>query len=145
MYRNIHISHYYEYPPEVIWSYLTKPEKLLWLMENNIKPEVGAAFMFITKPRIKAGFDGKIYCKVTNVIPYERISYTWQGGPGNGKINLDTEVIWTMVRKGGGTLLSLEHKGFHWWRNLIPFFVMRAGWERLLKKKLTKALHKNEA
>lgn len=145
MQRTIRHAHYFEYPPEVMWSYLTKPEKLNWLMENDIKPEVGAEFNFSTKPRIKFGFDGIVHCKVTEVIPYEKISYSWQGGPGNGQINLDTEVIWTMVRKGGGTLLTLEHRGFHWWRNWIPFLVMQKGWERGLKVKLTRALHKNEA
>ncbi|MFZ9661448.1 MAG: SRPBCC family protein [Chitinophagaceae bacterium] len=144
MQRHILHTHYFEYPPEVIWSYLTKPEKLSWLMENDIKPEVGAEFMFRTKARIKVGFDGNIFCKVIEVVPYEKLSYSWKGGPGDGTINLDTIVIWSMVRQGGGTLLTLEHKGFHWLKNLIPFLVMRMGWERGLKVKLTKALHKNE-
>jgi len=118
--------------PEEIWDHLTKSELLSqWLMENDFRPVVGHEFQFRAKPLPQFGFDGNIYCQVLEVIPNKRLSYTWKGGPGNGKISLDSVVIWTIAQNAGGTELVLEHKGFKGLRNYIPYLVMNKGWLKI--------------
>jgi len=139
MERNIEHLWFFPHSPELVWDYLTKPELLSqWLMENDIKAEVGHKFMFHTKPKIKLGFDGNIYCEVLDVVPYKKLSYTWKGGPKPGKINLDTVVTWTLTPKNNGTELLLEQKGFKGMRNYISYIFMNAGWVKIYKRWLAK-------
>ncbi|MHB8339156.1 MAG: SRPBCC family protein [Ignavibacteriaceae bacterium] len=123
------------YPPEIVWEYLTKPDLLSqWLMHNNFQPVIGHEFQFTAKPKIKIGFDGIIYCKVLEIIPYKRLSYTWKGGPAPDKITLDSVVVWTLNDKGQGTEIILEHNGFKGIKNIIPFLMMDKGWVKILKR-----------
>ena len=123
--------------PEVVWDYLTKPELLeQWLMENDIKPVVGHQFRFRTYPKVNFGFDGIVYCEVLVAERYKKLSYSWKGGPGKGKINLDSIVTWTLTGKNNGTELLLEHTGFRGMKNLIAHFAMSKGWGGKIRKKL---------
>jgi uncharacterized protein YndB with AHSA1/START domain len=73
MQRNIKHTFFFPNSPEDIWEYLTKSELIAqWLMENNFKLEVGYDFQFNTKPIIKFGFDGKIYCKVLEIVLFKK-------------------------------------------------------------------------
>ncbi|WP_336516473.1 SRPBCC domain-containing protein [Pollutibacter soli] len=140
--KTIELQQQYNYPPEVIWSCLTEADILAaWLMENDFKPIVGHRFRFITKPKVKFGFDGIIYGEVLEVIHFRKLVYGWKGGPGNGKINLDTVITWTLEPTGGGTLLTLRHSGFKGLKNFIPFIVMGKGWQKIMQKKLVKYLN----
>src|SRR5579884_2236647 len=113
MEREIKQTWFLPQPPEIVWEYLTKSELISqWLMENDFKPVVGHKFIFTTKPLVKVGFDGRVYCEVLSVIPYKELSYSWRGGPRPGKITLDSVVVWSLVAKGKGTELILQHKGF---------------------------------
>ncbi len=134
-------------PPSVVWDYLTQPELLSqWLMANNFKPEVGHKFRFTANPKVKFGFDGIVYCEVLEVEPLKRLSYSWKGGPGNGRITLDTVVTWTLRAKDGGTELRLEHKGFSGFKNYFAYLMMNNGWGGGIRKRLTVLLKgiKNE-
>ena len=134
MQREIKHTFFFHQAPELVWDYLTKPELLSqWLMPNDIKAEVGHQFMFKTKPRIKFGFDGNVYCEVTEVRPFTRFSYSWKGGA-NGKITLDSIVVWTLTPKNNGTELTLEHKGFKGIKNFFGYVVMNAGWKKIGKR-----------
>jgi uncharacterized protein YndB with AHSA1/START domain len=137
MQKNIQHRWFYPHPKEVLWEYLTKSELLAeWLMENDFKPEVGHKFMFTTKPKIKVGFDGNIYCEVLEIIPFQKLSYSWKGGPGKGKITLDSIVTWTLTPKDNGTELQLDHTGFKGMKNYITYLIMNKGWgsKKLLAK-----------
>ncbi len=123
--------------PEIVWEHLTKPELLSqWLMANDIKPEVGHRFRFTTNPLLKFGFDGIVYCEVLEVVPPKRLSYSWKGGPGNGKITLDSVVTWTLTLKDGGTELLLEHIGFSGMKNYFGYLMMKNGWGSKIRKRL---------
>ena len=103
----------YHCGPELIWDFLTRPELLSqWLMNNDIKPVIGHQFMFKTKALPAMEFDGNVYCEILEVIPNQKLSYSWKGGPGDGSINLDSVVTWTLEAKDGGTELNLVHNGF---------------------------------
>jgi uncharacterized protein YndB with AHSA1/START domain len=139
---------FFSHSPETVWEFLTDPGLLsAWLMENNFKPLVGHQFQFKAKARVNIGFDGNIYCEVLEVNPYKRLSYSWRGGPGNGKMTLDSVVTWTLTEKDGGTELLLTHTGFKGIRNYIPYLVMNKGWMVILKKRLSQKInnYKNEA
>jgi len=125
-----------DHPVDVVWEYLTTAELLAqWLMENDFKPIVGHKFQFHSKPVAKFGFDGNIYCEVLEIIPFKKLSYSWKGGPGKGKITLDSVVVWTLVPKDNGTLLMLEHKGFTGMKNFIGYLFMNSGWKTKIRKK----------
>lgn len=123
---------------DIIWRYLTEPDLLeRWLMRNTIKAEAGYEFNFFTQAYPQSGFDGVVHCKIIELVPMEKLSYTWKGGPGNGEYTLDTTVTWTLVRKDGGTELTLEHKGFKDPENMLTFNIMSEGWSKHVYQRLS--------
>lgn len=135
MSNSIQHQFFFPHPPEVVWDYLTKPELMeQWLMKNDFIPMVGCDFQFRTSPIPKLDFDGICYCKVLEIIPFKKLSYSWKGGPGNGKIVLDSIVVWTLEAKDNGTELSLVHTGFREPENFIMYSAMNDGWLKNIKK-----------
>jgi uncharacterized protein YndB with AHSA1/START domain len=127
--KDIHYVWKFQQPPQELWRYLTDPVLLKqWLMENDFQPRVGHEFMFRARPRVKLGFDGKVYCRVLEVDEPRKLVYSWRGGPGKGKITLDSVVTWTLVPEAGGTRLELVHTGFAGFKNFIGHLTMKAGW-----------------
>ncbi len=134
MERNIQHRFFFPNTPEDVWEYLTRSELIAeWLMENNFRPEVGYEFQFNTKPIIKLGFDGKIYCKVLEIVPLKKLSYSWKGGHGE-KINLDTVITWTLIPTNNGTELQLKQTGFKGAKNFMAYFFMNIGWIKIGKR-----------
>jgi uncharacterized protein YndB with AHSA1/START domain len=135
MERSIKHQFSFSHPPEKVWDYLTKPELMeLWLMKNDFQPIVGYDFQFRTGPIPSLDFDGICYCKVLEVVPFKRLSYSWKCGPGEGKITLDSVVIWKLQPTEKGTDLFLEHSGFEKEENLSFFNGMSRGWQENLLK-----------
>ena len=125
------ISHqiFFPHPPETVWEYLTKSELMeQWLMKNDFQPIVGLDFQFRTGPIPSLDFDGIFYCKVLEVVPFKRLSYSWKSGPGAGEITLDSVVIWKLEPKDKGTELFLEHSGFAKKENLNFYNGLLHGW-----------------
>jgi len=143
MQRDIIQQWYFQHPPERVWEFLTNPELLAqWLMENDFQPVVGHKFRFVTKPKIKLGFDGIVYCEVLELVPYQRLSYSWKGGAGKGKIHLDSVVRWTLTPKDNGTLLLLEHTGFRGMKNFLTYMIMSKGWAGPIQKRVRQLMDK---
>jgi uncharacterized protein YndB with AHSA1/START domain len=135
MTKSIKHTLFFKHSPEAVWEYLTKPELISqWLMETDFEPIVGLDFQFKTKPIPKFDFDGIVYCKVVEVVPYKKLSYSWKGGPGDVKVTMDSIVIWTLTAKDNGTELFLEHSGFKVLENLAIFNSMNEGWLKNIKK-----------
>lgn len=129
MKRTIKHQFFFSHPAETVWDYLTKPELMeQWLMKNTFQPVVGTEFQFQTGPIEKLDFDGIFYCKVLEIVPLKKLSYSWRSGPGEGKITLDSVVVWTLHPKENGTDLSLEHSGFDKEENLNFFNGLNHGW-----------------
>ncbi len=134
MKNTIKHTFHYSHSAEDVWEYLTKPELIAqWLMQNDFKPVVGHEFTFKTKPLPQFDFDGIAYCKVLEVVPFQKLSYTWKGGPGNGETNLDSVVVWTLTPTANGTELHLEHSGFVD-KNTTIYAAMDAGWGKNIAK-----------
>ena len=129
MKRSINHQFFFPHPPEAVWEYLTNPDLMeLWLMKNNFQPVVGADFQFRTGPIPKLDFDGIFYCKVLEFVPCKRLSYSWNSGPGEGKITLDSIVVWRLQPTDKGTDVFLEHSGFEKEINLDMFNGLNHGW-----------------
>lgn len=123
----------YEHSPEAVWEYLTNSELLAqWLMPNDFQPVVGHDFQFRTRPLPQFDFDGIAHCKVLEIIPFKKLSYTWKGGT-NNKITLDSIVVWTLTPIATGTELHLEHSGFVD-NNTAIYAAMDAGWLKNMKE-----------
>ena len=135
MTNSIQHTYFYTHPAEMVWEFLTQSELLTqWLMPNDFQPVLGHDFQFRTKPLPQFDFDGICYCKVLEIVPLKKLSYSWKGGPGNGQISLDSVVVWTLVEKDNGTELRLEHTGFKEIENLAIYKGMNEGWLKNMNK-----------
>ena len=124
----------YEQSPKVVWEYLTQADLIaLWLIPNNFKPIPGYEFQFQTKPIPSLDLDGIFDCKVLEIVPFQKLIYSWKGGSGNGIISLDTVVEWTLEEYRNGSKLLLKHSGFKE-NNIAIFSGMTDGWKQNIKK-----------
>ncbi|HSU17378.1 SRPBCC domain-containing protein [Longimicrobium sp.] len=95
-----------QHAPEKVWRALTEPELLAeWLLPViDLHLEPGAAFTFRTQPY--PGWDGTVSCRVLEIEPQRKLSYTWTVP------FLDTVVTFTLTPTASGTRLSLVQSGF---------------------------------
>ncbi len=120
------ISHqlFFPHPPQTVWEYLTNPELMeQWLMPNDFEPVVGHPFQFKTKPIPALHVDGIFHCTVLEIVPFQKLSYSWKSGPGDGTFTVDSIVVWTLTPKDNGTELLLQHSGFKEVENLAIYAV----------------------
>lgn len=135
MSKSINHTLFYPQKPELVWEYLTTPALMAqWLMQTDFEPVLGHEFTFRTGPLPKFDFDGIVYCKVLEITPPRKLVYSWKGGPGDGKITMDSIVTWNLTEKDNGTELTLDHNGFKVLTNLALFDGMNAGWLANMKK-----------
>ena len=124
----------FSHPVETVWEYLTKSELMeQWFMKNNFQPIVGFDFQFRTGPIPSLNFDGIFHCKVLEIVPFKKLSYSWRSGPGGGEITLDSVVIWKLEATDKGTELFLEHSGFAKKENLDFYNGLLQGWVEKLE------------
>jgi uncharacterized protein YndB with AHSA1/START domain len=141
MQRDLVIKWFFPHPPEKVWECLTDPELVnQWLMKNDFRPEVGHKFRFHTKPIPKMSFDGIVYCEVLEIIPNQKLVYTWKGGPEPGVVGLDTLLTWTLYPEANGTKMILEHTGFKGFKNFIASVFMEQGWKKGIARRFGKML-----
>jgi uncharacterized protein YndB with AHSA1/START domain len=135
MTKTIKHQFYFPHSAETVWEYLTKSELLeQWLMKNNFEPVIGHKFQFRTNPIPSLDFDGICHCEVLELIPFQKLSYSWKGGSGKGDITLDTVVVWKLVANDKGTELFLEHSGFGKNENVNFYTGMTDGWLKNVQK-----------
>ena len=120
---------FFPHPPAAVWEFLTDAGLMeLWLMKSDFMPIEGHEFQFRNKPVPQLDFDGIVYCKVLEVVPFKKLSYTWKLGPGDGTINVDSIVRWELQEKDNGTELLLVHGNFTVLENAGVFEAMNKGW-----------------
>lgn len=121
-----------------VWDYLTRAELIeKWLMPNNFNLELGHEFTFTTNPIPSLGLNGTFYCKVLEIIPLQKLVYSWQGGSSKDNPTLETVVQWTLEAKNGKTELQLVHSGFKH-ENETIFGAMYNGWDEHIQKMIKK-------
>lgn len=119
--------------PEKIWKALTTSALMARWLKMPMKgfaPVRGTRFTYQTTP---AGqWDGTIRCEVLDVIPNERLAYSWASGHSSNVgygAELDTVVTFTLSRVANGTRLRLVHAGFVFPRNELAHKNMSGGWK----------------
>jgi uncharacterized protein YndB with AHSA1/START domain len=126
---------FFPHPPAAVWEYLTNAELMkLWLMPNDFEPVEGHEFQFRVNPMPSFDFDGIIYCKVLEIVPLKKLSYSWKLGPGDGTINVDSVVRWELQANDKGTELILDHGDFAILENTGIFDGMNVGWLQNMHK-----------
>ena len=127
---------------KAVWSAITQLNKMhQWYFDNipNFKPEIGFETSFLVQ------VEDRKYThlwKVTEVIPYEKITYEWryEEVPGLGIVTFELFEEENMVR------LKLTNEGLSSFPNDIPEFTeesCRAGWTYLITKSLVDYLNGN--
>lgn len=135
MSKSITHTLFFPNPANEVWEYLTNAELIeLWLMKNDFKPVAGYDFQFRTNPLPNLNFDGIVFCKVLEIIPYKKLVYSWKGGPGDGEMTMDSIVEWTLQEKDNGTELNLVHSGTEVFDKLPIFNAMKEGWIKNVQK-----------
>ncbi|RFM26421.1 SRPBCC family protein [Deminuibacter soli] len=135
MTKSIEQKLFFNHKPEAVWEYLTNAELMAqWLMPNDFQPVLWHDFQFTTKAYPDLDFDGHVYCKVLEIVPYKKLVYSWKSGPGEGRISVDSIVTWTLVEKDNGTELQLVHSGFKEIANLKLYAAMTDGWMKNIQK-----------
>lgn len=94
------------HPPDKVWRALTDPALLSeWMLPViGLKLEPGAEFTYKTQPQ--PGWDGTVSCRLLDIDPPRRLSYTWSA------IGLETVLIFTLTPTAEGTRLSVVQSGF---------------------------------
>jgi len=94
------------HPPEKVWRALTEPALLAeWLLPViGFELAPGTEFMF--KTQAYPGWDGTVSCRMLEIEPQRKLSYTWTVP------FLDTVVTFTLTPTESGTHLGLVQSGF---------------------------------
>ncbi|MCF8240564.1 MAG: SRPBCC domain-containing protein [Melioribacteraceae bacterium] len=124
------IEREYDAPIDKVWEALTDNSQIKqWYFDiAEFKPEVGFEFQF------EGGKDDRRYihlCKVTEVIPTKKLSYTWRydGYPGS------SHVIWELFDANGKTKVRLTHENLESFGTGNPDFAKEnfvQGWNAIL-------------
>jgi uncharacterized protein YndB with AHSA1/START domain len=137
--RDIVMEEVLPHPPQKVWRALTTAELIgCWLMPKDFQPVVGKRFTFTTRPI--GDWDGIVHCEVREVVPLQRLVYSWVGGSdsNDSKSNygsrLDSVVTWTLQAEGSGTRLRMVHSGFRSPGNDFAYDTMSGGWGRIMGK-----------
>ena len=101
------IEQTYRAPISLVWKAITdKAEMKLWYFDlPEFEPKVGTEFIFMGGPAENRQY--KHICHVTEVIPTQKIAYTWRydGYRGNSLITFE------LSDEGSETRLKLTHEG----------------------------------
>jgi uncharacterized protein YndB with AHSA1/START domain len=136
--REIVVEANLPHAPETIWKALTTGELIArWLQMTPTGFEAVKGSNFTYQTTAAGAWDGVIHCQVLDVIPHQRLVYSWKGGHeanvGYGSL-LDTVVTWTLSKMEGGTRLRLVHSGFVLPRNESAYTNMSGGWKKVVPR-----------
>jgi len=147
MKKDIQHQLFFPHPPQAVWEYLINPDLMeIWLMKTDFKPVIGHEFEFKTNPHPDVDFGGTFYCKVLELVPLKKLSYSWQCKSIAGVVNIDSVVKWELQAKDNGTQLLLEHGDFKVLENMMLVNSMNEGWLKNMHKiadSLNKTIHGN--
>ena len=116
------------HPPQKIWRALTQgPLIEQWLMKNDFQPVVGHRFNFRADPM--PHWNGVVDCEVLEIVPLERLVYSWNASGDQALDGLKTVVTWTLARSENGTRVRVEQSGFRP-QDEAGYRGMGGGWPR---------------
>ena len=120
-------------PVAKVWKALTDVDQMRqWYFDlKEFKPQVGFEFEFVVE------HEGNTYhhlCRVTEVIPQQKIAYTWRykGEPGNSLVTFE------LFAENDKTRLKLRHSGIETFPK-TPAYARKnfeTGWTAILDSEL---------
>jgi len=120
MQKDIQQAWFFTKSPKEVWEYLTKPDLIeQWLMKSDFQPVAGHKFRFTFEPKENSRYEGIVYCEVLEVIPFTKLSYSWNGSTNDRKRKFSSVVMWTLVPKENGTELQLQHSGLTFLEDIL--------------------------
>ena len=136
------INRIFNAPVARVWKALTSADQMReWYFDlKEFKAEVGFEFDFVVE------HEGNKYhhlCRVTEVIPEEKIAYTWRykGEPG------DSLVTFELFPDGSTTRLKLTHTGIETFPQ-TPAYARKnfeAGWTAIIGSELKQFVESSKA
>lgn len=136
------IEQTYQAKTSQVWKAITdKDEMKLWYFDlPDFRPEVGCEFQFWGGPADDRQY--KHLCRVEEVIPNQKISYSWkyEGYTGN------TLVSFSLSETEGQTTLTLIHEGLETFPPDNSDFARKnfeEGWNWIIGTSLKEYLEKN--
>ena len=133
------IERTYNAPADKVWQAITDKDKMKqWYFDlEAFKPEVGFEFRFYGGSKEKSYLH---ICKITEVIPGEKLTYSWQydGYPG------ESFVTFELFAEGDKTRLKLTHTGLETFPAEKDFArgSFAKGWTHIVGKLLPEYLEK---
>lgn len=132
----------YNAPVEKVWQALTDPDKMRkWYFEiDSFKPAVGYEFSFTAQCDAEDG-DYLHLCKVTEVEPGRKVTYSWRYDGYEGI----SYVTFELFPENNNTLLVLTHKGLETFPALKLFAreSFTEGWTEILGTQLKEFVENN--
>ncbi len=123
-----------------VWKAISDKEQMKeWYFDlKEFKPEIGFEFQF------ESGPDDRSYlhlCKITEVVPEKRLSYSWRydGYPG------DSLVTFELFKEGNKTRLRLTHENLESFGTDNPDFTKDnfvEGWNMIIGKNIKEFVEK---
>lgn len=131
----------YQSPLQFVWKAITdKDEMKLWYFDlPEFKPEVGTEFRFMGGPAEDRQYQH--ICQVTEVIPGQKIAYSWRYDGFEGH----TLVTFELFEDSGQTCLKLTHDGLETFPSDNPDFAREnfaEGWTWIIGTSLKEYLQK---
>jgi uncharacterized protein YndB with AHSA1/START domain len=139
----ITIERTFNAPTATVWKAITNNDdmKQWYFPLPEFKPEVGFEFSFTGGPPEKEYLH---LCKVTDVVPGKKITYSWRyvGYEGNSFVSFE------LFAEGEKTRLKLTHEGLETFPASNPDFAATnfvAGWNQIIGTSLKDFLEKKKA
>jgi uncharacterized protein YndB with AHSA1/START domain len=79
------------------------------------------------------GWNGVTDCEVLELVPHQRLAYSWNASAEQSRDGLKTIVTWTLTPRSGGTHVRMEQSGFRP-EDEGGFRGMGSGWPRILQR-----------
>jgi uncharacterized protein YndB with AHSA1/START domain len=130
--RSLIVEREMPHPPQKIWRALTQSPLIAeWLMQNDFEPVVGHKFNFRATPVM--GWNGVTDCEVLEIVPLQRLVYSWNASGDQARDGLKTIVTWTLTPREQGTHVRMEQSGFRP-QDELGYRGMGGGWPRILAR-----------
>jgi uncharacterized protein YndB with AHSA1/START domain len=126
----IRVERTYDVPAVSVWRAITDNEEMkLWYFDvPEFRPEVGCEFRFTGGTELKQYLH---LCKVEEVIPLKKITYSWRydGYEGNSFVTFE------LIAEGAKTRVKLTHAGLETFPKDNPDFAKKnfvEGWTAII-------------
>jgi uncharacterized protein YndB with AHSA1/START domain len=124
-----------------VWKAITNNDDMkLWYFQlEEFKPEVGFEFRFTAGPDKEHQY--LHICKITEVVPNKKITYSWRFDGYEGM----SYVTFELFAEGDKTKIKLTHAGLETFPQDIPDFPRKnfvEGWTHIIGKSLKEFVEK---